>query len=399
MMQRRWRTIGAAVLATVGLVATFTAVSGQVKTAPFTFTQAQADRGAQVYDANCQLCHGAGLTGGSGGPPLNGQAFRVRWRTQPGDALFQFLREKMPPQSPGSLSDQEYADVMAYLVKTNGATPGGAAAEPAKLADQSLVDAWPVEEKVKRSGPTIPQRIVEDAKAQAVLKARAGRMQKLTPVTDEMLRNPPPGEWLHWRRTYDSHGFSDLDQVNRDNVDRLGVAWSWELAPGLNEITPLVHDGVLYVASSGTLQALDAATGDALWRYVRPGVKGFVRSLGIYGELLYFAADGNLVAVNMRDGKVVWDRQFADAASGTFFSSGPLVAKGKLFQGMSGCSAPFPGGCYLLPWTPPPDVRCGASTPSPGRTSSGATPGTMRRWTSGPAARSGSRPATIPISI
>ncbi len=114
----RARRIIAAGLATMGLAATFTAVSGmrllgQVKPAPLTFTEVQANRGAQVYGAACQGCHGAGLTGGSGGPSLNGRAFRTHWRTQPGDALFKFLREKMPPQAPGSLSDQDYADVMA----------------------------------------------------------------------------------------------------------------------------------------------------------------------------------------------------------------------------------------------------------------------------------------------
>ena len=52
-------------------------------------------------------------------------------------------------------------------------------------------------------------------------------LDKVTPVTDAMLHNPPPGDWLMWRRTYDSYGFSPLTQINRDNVKNLTVAWTF----------------------------------------------------------------------------------------------------------------------------------------------------------------------------
>ncbi len=355
MVMRRRREAGAGALAALGLVATLAVTSGQEKPAPFTFTEAQAGRGVQLYRASCQGCHGADLTGGPGGPALITPAFRGRWRAEPGDALFRFLRERMPPQAPGSLSDQDYVDVMAYMVQANGVRPAGIAAQPSTLAAMSLADHWPAE---RRQGIPLPQLFLEDATAQAALKARAERMRRLTPVTDEMLRNPPRGEWLHWRRTYDAQGFSELDQVNRGNVDRLRVAWSWSLAPGVNEITPLVHDGVLFAASAGTLEALDAATGDPLWKYLRPGAGApgpnpgfgtpFVRNLGIYGDMVYLAGSRNVTAINMRDGTMVWDRAFAGPKDNISFTAGPLVAKGRLFQGMSNCNVGYPGGCFLL---------------------------------------------------
>lgn len=350
---RTWWRRGAGAVA-LGCLAALTAVSGQVKPGPFTFTDAQADHGAQVYRASCEGCHGGGLTGGPGGPALSTPVFRGKWRTQPGTALFSFLREKMPPQAPGSLSDQDYVDVLSYLVRANGAKAAGPPAQPAGLAAVSLADNWPAE---RRQGPPLPQLFVEDATAQAALKARATRMRALTPVTDAMLRNPPKGEWLHWRRTYDAQGFSDLDQISRENVSRLGVAWSWSLAPGVNEITPLMHDGVLFAASAGTLEALDAASGEPLWRYARPGAAPgatpgfgtpFVRNLGIYGDMVFLAGNRNVTAINMRDGKMVWDRPFADEKSNISFTAGPLVAQGKLFQGMSNCNVGYPGGCFLL---------------------------------------------------
>ena len=54
-------------------------------------------------------------------------------------------------------------------------------------------------------------------------------LDRLTPVTDAMLRNPPPGDWLHWRRTYDGWGYSPLNQINRNTVKDLKVAWTWSL--------------------------------------------------------------------------------------------------------------------------------------------------------------------------
>ena len=69
----------------------------------------------------------------------------------------------------------------------------------------------------------------------------------VSPVTDATLRNPAPGDWLMWRRTLNSWGYSPLDQINRANVRQLAMVWSRPLAPGIQEGTPLVHDGVMFM--------------------------------------------------------------------------------------------------------------------------------------------------------
>ena len=94
--------------------------------------------------------------------------------------------------------------------------------------------------------------------------------RNLTLVTDAMLRDPPPSDWLMWRRTYNGWGYSPLDQINKDNVKNLQPAWSWSLTSGATETTPIVHDGVLYIFNYGNkIQALNAATGDLIWEYKR----------------------------------------------------------------------------------------------------------------------------------
>lgn len=93
---------------------------------------------------------------------------------------------------------------------------------------------------------------------------------QLAPVTDAMLQAPAPDDWLMWRRTLDSWGFSPLDQVNRSNVDQLRMVWTRDLAQGTSEITPLAYGGVVWVPQNqDVIQALDAVAGDLLWEYDR----------------------------------------------------------------------------------------------------------------------------------
>ena len=77
----------------------------------------------------------------------------------------------------------------------------------------------------------------------------AAQDRAFEPVTDAMLADPDPADWLHWRRTLDGWGYSPLDQIDRDNVHQLGLAWSWTMAPGIAQATPLVYDGVMYLPS------------------------------------------------------------------------------------------------------------------------------------------------------
>ena len=191
--------------------------------------------------------------------------------------------------------------------------------------------------------------------AQSALAAMRAPLDKLTPVTDEMLRNPPPGDWLHWRRTYDGWAYSPLTQINRKNVKDLKVAWTFSLAStddAVNEFTPLVHDGVMFLWNFGdTIQALDAKTGTLLWQYNHtlpddyPTLPGFFltkRSLAIGGDkLIVPTIDMHVIALDIKTGKEVWDIATDDYKSERTYNSGPLVVKDKVIVGAGNCS---PGG-------------------------------------------------------
>ncbi len=166
-------------------------------------------------------------------------------------------------------------------------------------------------------------------------------LAKLTPVTDAMLRDPPSGDWLMWRRTYDGWGFSPLDQVNKANVKDLRLVWSWSMTNGATEITPIVHDGVLFIQNYGdSVDALDGANGNLLWRYNRPkppeGLSALKRMMAIHDDKILVATSGkHLVALDMHTGVPEWDVPVAGDGS---FTSGPMALNGKAIIGASGCT-------------------------------------------------------------
>ena len=80
------------------------------------FTSAQARRGRRVYNQNCASCHGQGLRGGEMAPSIAGSDFIVFWTELPVGSLFERIRVSMPEDGPGRLSDEEYTDVVAYML-------------------------------------------------------------------------------------------------------------------------------------------------------------------------------------------------------------------------------------------------------------------------------------------
>jgi len=100
--------------------------------------------------------------------------------------------------------------------------------------------------------------------------------QSFTPVTDEMLWKPSPNDWLTWRRTLDSWGYSPLKEIDRSNVSKLKMTWSRGIVSGrTQEATPLVYNGTMYIPNPGDIiMAVDAKTGDLKWEYKRKYPEG-----------------------------------------------------------------------------------------------------------------------------
>jgi quinoprotein glucose dehydrogenase len=186
--------------------------------------QTLAQASDDAYLRTCAACHGPELRGGETGPALIGSVFQERWAARAPAELEQFTRLTMPPTNPGSLSDREYAEVIARIGRANG---------------------WPV-------------------------SAASGSLPALSP-------SAPHGrtEWLNNRGDPGSTSYSPLDQINRDNVGVLRIAWRWKsdnFGPTPEfyfRATPLMADGVLYTTAGlrRDVVAIGAATGETLWMY------------------------------------------------------------------------------------------------------------------------------------
>lgn len=111
---------------------------------PVTFTAEQVEAGRVAYGSNCVSCHGQNLVSATYGTPLAGPYFDGKWRGQTVGALYDYARERMPPSRPGALSDETYADIVAYILSVNGIEAGGLElpADPAVL-DSMMIDVAP----------------------------------------------------------------------------------------------------------------------------------------------------------------------------------------------------------------------------------------------------------------
>ena len=165
-----------------------------------------------------------------------------------------------------------------------------------------------------------------------------------TPVTEDMLVEPPAEDWPMWRRTYGHWGHSPLDQINTQNVDSLRLAWAWTMGDGLQETTPLVHDGMMFLVQACDLvEALDLRDGSRIWEYRRDRVEHAAtlacanRNGVLYGDNLFIAThDAHLVALNARTGDVEWDVAVGDWTIGQPYSGGPMIIKNRGVAGLSG---------------------------------------------------------------
>lgn len=190
------------------------------------------------------------------------------------------------------------------------------------------------------------------------------------PVTEETLENPAEGDWLMFRRTFDGQGFSPLEQIDQDNVGDLQLAWSRGMEAGSQESTPLIHDGVMFLAQApDVIQALDATNGDLIWEYRRelsnpcvvfsagcPGDGDAVqitvsRNLAIIDDrLIHLTQDNAIIAIDARSGQLIWETQIRTSDNWGWQTSGPIIVDGLAISGRPCGMANISGdstGCFI----------------------------------------------------
>ena len=313
----------------------------------------QADAGRTAYESACAACHTSTLQGSFEAPELAGPNFLNRWGGRPVSELIDYVRATMPPDGTRP-SEAGYVSIIAYILQRNGVAAGERPLLAASGAAIGGGDALPPAD-APPARPTPAAGLAPELDWQ-------GEVAGFRPVTDALLRDPPPGDWLNFRRTYDGWGYSPLDDITAANVGDLELAWVWAMANGTNQPTPLVHDGIMYLTNPGNIiQALDAATGDVIWQYIRTFPEGTsassffnqLRNIAIYEDKVYLATkDAALVALDARTGAVAWEHQIADPALGFTNVSGPIVAGGLVVNGINGCTRLVEESCFITAHDP-----------------------------------------------
>jgi alcohol dehydrogenase (cytochrome c) len=311
------------------------------------YAQQQATDGKQRYEQHCAACHGDGLQGFELAPSLKGKTFEKRWGGKSVELLGSGVR-RMPPTAPGSLTDKEYVEIIAYLLSHNGAKATDSALTQdarqwAKLTIPnqklpSMASMPPAMPRYDTNGPV----------------ASNTRLEKLTAVTEAQLLNPPVGDWLMWRRTYDTAAASPLNQINAKNVTQLQVAWTWSLPDGANMMVPIVRDGVLFTYNFGDIvEALDARSGEVLWAYQHKIADASIYSpkkgIALYDDkVLVPTSDSHLLAINAKTGKLLWDHAIdLKGQTSTWMKSAPIIVKGKAIIGTTG-QLDVEGGNFMV---------------------------------------------------
>ena len=308
--------------------------------ADVSFSDAQAQKGRGAFNRYCSECHGVRLEGEHLAPPLVGSRFDVTWRDKPASVLAFHLRRMPPDPRAGTLGDETYGNILAYILKSNEFAAGDAL--PTAMADLQGVE--------------IPQLdgVQPDPDAPEVEAGKSERLAQMTSVTPEMLRDPAPEDWLHIQASYSGQTYSTLAQVNKESVGNLAIAWRQPLRAGVSMPMPVVHDGIMFLHSfPDTVLAMDATNGDILWRhqYELDGPSSQKMGVALAGDkVLVPTSDLHVLALNAKTGELLWDHTIkketeggAAMLGGYNLRSAPLVVGDKVIQGVAASFVPKGG--------------------------------------------------------
>lgn len=287
-----------------------------------------ASPGRRLFEDRCARCHGADAKGGDLGP-----AIVARLGVHDDRELAALIHNGLPGRGmpPIGVTEQEMAPLIAHLRTLE---PRAAERPEIHLTVQTT-DGRALEGVVLGQGLDDLQLRTADGRVH--LLRRAGkRYREVTSETDWPGYNGDPG----------GNRYTRLSQITAANVSRLAPKWIFTLPnTGHLEVTPVVVDGLMYVAGANECYALDAGSGRQVWHFERrksPGSAGDAgpginRGAAVAGERVFLeSGDAHMLALNRFTGAVVWDTPMSDGRLSYFATSAPLTAGGLVIGGVGG---------------------------------------------------------------
>ena len=295
-----------------------------------TFTELQFERGEALYRQQCATCHGAELDSAAA-PELIGVTFRKSWSRLGANVgeLFNRISTSMPPSDPGSLSESQSLDVLAYVLGRNNVLEG---TESLKN-DYNYLSAIPLSrgDEVLDSAATF----IEGIYGTEPSGTGPSFQELLTASTNSK-------DWLYHNQNYQGTRYSELLEIDTGNAADLEQVCAYQLNTNATMQTgPIVYRGVMYVTNATHTAAINAATCQRIWSYDwEPKdrmVWGNNRGVAIRdGYVVRGTADGYLLALDSANGNLLWARQVADPWLGETFTMPPMIYEDMILIGPAG---------------------------------------------------------------
>ena len=289
------------------------------------------EHGKISYEKYCAECHGFKLQGTAHGSSLSDENF-FKNLGQNEKKLYQVTISTMPPGKIGVIQKEDYSNITSYILNFSNKESDNNQ-DWVVFSDPSTVD------KPEERKSLFENRVIKNFKD----------------ISDKDINYPVENDWTSWRRTPLGFGYSPLEQINKDNVQKLTLSWSLTMNEGSNQGTPLVSQGVMFLTHPGNMiQALNATNGKLIWEYKYPYPKdsmllgGPTKNIAIFKDKVYMATyDAALIALDIRTGKLLWKNVKADYKDGYTHSSGPIIANGVVISGINGCERYIEAGCFI----------------------------------------------------
>jgi PQQ-dependent dehydrogenase (methanol/ethanol family) len=293
------------------------------------YSKIQADTGATLFAAHCQVCHGAKLEGGAG-PALAGPQFFARFGGQPMSRLWYGVHTEMPLTAPSSLPSYQSLDLVAFILRQNKFPAG----------PYELVGHYDMNRMIPMSAPG-----GEDAGALALAAVDTTVRQPSTsaPSQSELdAADTAASDWLGYGKGYRNARYSALGDISAANVSGLKRICSVELGEGgAFEGTPVAYGGVLYVTSTHNTLAIDGATCAIKWKhtYTPSALEAAHNNKGLAiggGRAIRGTTDGHLIALDLQTGALLWNKQIMDSRVGESAIAAPLIWNDLVFMAKAG---------------------------------------------------------------
>jgi alcohol dehydrogenase (cytochrome c) len=293
--------------------------------------EAASAEGARSFEVRCTVCHGGDGNGSDRAPSL-----LTFVASHPDPQIATLIRSGVRAMPAHSIADPEMTSLVAYL---HTLRPMNAAAAQPRRSMTVTLDL----------GTSLTGEVLNETPFSLQLATADGRIHLLARDGDKYSEPPilPKLDWPRYDGSYSGNRFSELKQINTENVKGLSLRWMFPVsgAPRL-EATPVVVDGVMYVTAVNAAYALDAATGRRIWAYSRPRTPGLLgeaagganRGVAIAASRVFMVTDNaHLLALDKSKGTLLWDTQMTDWPKSQYSATGaPLVIGEHVISGVAG---------------------------------------------------------------